>query len=59
MTKFHVSSVCGAFAASPVGTKVLDAGAFTAALTVAVEAHDVLRRQDLAVLQIVSDVEQA
>ena len=40
MTKFHVSSVCGAFAASPVGTKVLDAGAFTAALSVAVEAHD-------------------
>lgn len=38
--RFHVSSVCGAFAAAPVGTKVTDAEAFTAALTAALAAHD-------------------
>jgi hypothetical protein len=40
MTKFAVSNVCSAFTPSPVGTKVTDAGAFTAALALAVEAHD-------------------
>lgn len=29
--KFHVSNVCSAFTPAPVGTKVTDAGAFTAA----------------------------
>lgn len=40
MTKFHVSNVCSAFTPAPVGTKVTDAGAFTAALALAVAAHD-------------------